>query len=113
MIKVRGCGAVLALMLAAAGPAARYTLAAHPATQVTVGALAAHSVTRLDPEALQQAIAIQPEDHAAGVIARVRDGAQRWHGQVTDTVTGQPIPPDAHIRLGSITKHSMPPSPCN
>ena len=104
MTKVRGCGAALALMLATAGSAAGYTLAARPATQVTVGALAAHSVTRLDPEALQQAIAIQLDDHAAGVIARVRDGAQRWHGQVADTVTGQPIPPDAHIRLGSITK---------
>ncbi len=62
------------------------------------------SAARLDPAALQQAIEIQPGDHAGGVIASARDGGQRWWGQVPDTVTGRPIPPDAHIRLGSITK---------
>lgn len=82
---------------------AEWATAAPPATLLKLGA----STTRtsgLDPAALQRAIAIQPADHAAGVIARVRLGKQVWSGQVADTVTGRPIPPDSHIRLGSITK---------
>ena len=37
-------------------------------------------------------------------MARVQEGGQRRRGQVADTVTGRPIPPGAHIRIGSISK---------
>lgn len=92
MGKIHGRGTALGLitMLAVAAPAAPGPTAPDPAA--------------FDPAALRQAIEIQPADHAAGVIARVRQGTRTWRGQVADTVTGLGIPPDSHIRLGSITK---------
>ncbi|MCO6007245.1 beta-lactamase family protein [Actinoallomurus purpureus] len=62
------------------------------------------TATGLDPAALQKAIDIQPNDHLAGVVARVRQGTGRWAGQAPDSVTGKPIPLNAHFRVGSISK---------
>jgi D-alanyl-D-alanine carboxypeptidase len=103
MNKIRGLGVTLVLVLTAATSATRYASAAPPAKFVMAGASAAQ-LAGLDLAALRQAIEIRPGDHAAGVIARVQEGTQVWRGQVADTVTGRPIPPDAYIRLGSITK---------
>jgi D-alanyl-D-alanine carboxypeptidase len=102
MNKVCGRSAALGLMLTVAAVAGCAPVA-HSAKLAALRVSATRS-GGLDPAALQQAIEIQPGDHAAGVIARVRQGAQMWRGQVADTVTGRAIPPDAHIRLGSITK---------
>jgi D-alanyl-D-alanine carboxypeptidase len=102
-IRARGGALALGLVLTIAAPAAGCARPATPAALATLGV----AVTRpagLDPAGLQRAIQIQPGDHAAGVIAGVRLGAQAWRGQVADTVTGRAVPLDAHIRLGSITK---------
>lgn len=98
--RVTALGLRLALALAVAAPAAG---CAGPAALAALD-VSATRPAGLDPAALRQAIEIRPGDHAAGVIARVRMGTQAWRGQVADTVTGRAIPPDSHIRLGSITK---------
>jgi hypothetical protein len=55
------------------------SIAAQPATAVTLSTSVTHS-DGLDPAALQRAIEIQPGDHAAGLIARVQQGTQVWRG---------------------------------
>jgi D-alanyl-D-alanine carboxypeptidase len=59
---------------------------------------------RFDPAALRKAIAIQPTDQLAGIIAQVRVGPQVWRGQTADTVTHKKIPANAYFRIGSISK---------
>ncbi|NXY98561.1 beta-lactamase family protein [Streptomyces sp. BR123] len=60
--------------------------------------------TGLDPAALREAIAVRPDDGAAGVVAEVHKDGQMWRGTSGDVVTGKRISPDAHFRIGSITK---------
>lgn len=93
----------LLMTLSIAVQAAGCARPAHP-TALTALVAPAAGPAGLDPAVLQQAIAIRPADHAAGVTARVQLGGQAWQGQVPDTVTGQAIAPDAHIRIGSISK---------
>jgi len=85
----------------------RRTVIAAVIALVTVGITTSANATtrqRLDSAALQQAIDIQPGDQVAGVIARVREGDQRWHGQTADSATGRSIPSNAEFRIGSISK---------
>jgi D-alanyl-D-alanine carboxypeptidase len=58
----------------------------------------------LNSIALRQAIVLRPGEPAAGVLARVGAPGQYWSGTFGDTHTGQPIPDNAHFRIGSITK---------
>ncbi|MFJ9641590.1 serine hydrolase domain-containing protein [Streptomyces sp. NPDC101206] len=60
--------------------------------------------TGLDPAALRGAIAVRPTDGAAGVLAEVHKDGQTWRGTSGDVVTGKRISPDAHFRIGSISK---------
>ncbi|MET9641464.1 serine hydrolase domain-containing protein [Streptomyces virginiae] len=82
---------------------------------VTFGAVAPSSVATaatadtgasagLDRAALREAIAVRPDDHASGVVAEVHKNGQTWRGTSGDVVTGKRISPDAHFRIGSITK---------
>ncbi|MGW5347277.1 serine hydrolase domain-containing protein [Streptomyces sp. NPDC004050] len=60
--------------------------------------------TGLDPAALRAAIAVRPADGTAGVLAEVHKDGQTWRGTSGDVVTGKRISPDAHFRIGSISK---------
>ncbi|MEV7583159.1 serine hydrolase domain-containing protein [Streptomyces erythrochromogenes] len=74
---------------------------------VTVGGVAsAHAAVGggLDRAALRDAIAVRPEDRTSGVVAEVHKDGQAWRGTSGDIVTGRRISPDAHFRIGSITK---------
>lgn len=78
---------------------------------VVVGAVAALAIatpasasTGLDPGALDKAIAIQPGDNLAGVIALAGENGRTWLGSTADAVTGRPIKPNSEFRIGSISK---------
>ncbi|MFJ6479013.1 serine hydrolase domain-containing protein [Streptomyces sp. NPDC091682] len=58
----------------------------------------------LDRAALREAIAVRPGDGAAGVVAEVHKNGQTWRGASGDIVTGRRVSPDAHFRIGSISK---------
>ncbi|MBO2465414.1 serine hydrolase domain-containing protein [Actinomadura violacea] len=75
-----------------------------PTAAGRIAGVSTHTATGLDPVALQKAIDIQPNDHVAGVVARVRQGDRQWSGQAPDTVTGKPVALNAHFRIGSISK---------
>ncbi|MFK0254940.1 serine hydrolase domain-containing protein [Streptomyces sp. NPDC090445] len=67
-------------------------------------AAAAGPGTGLNPAALREAIALRPDDGAAGVVAEVHKNGETWRGTSGDAVTGKRISPDAHFRIGSISK---------
>ncbi|MGW6979917.1 serine hydrolase domain-containing protein [Streptomyces sp. NPDC054932] len=75
-----------------------------PAQAASAASAHADTATGLDRGALRKAIAVQPDDGAAGVVADVRKNGQRWRGTSGDVTTGKPISPDAHFRIGSISK---------
>ncbi|MFH9725364.1 serine hydrolase domain-containing protein [Streptomyces sp. NPDC017254] len=58
----------------------------------------------LDRGALREAIAVRPDDGAAGVVAEVRKGAETWRGASADVVSGHRVSRDAHFRIGSVSK---------
>ncbi|MEV7279850.1 serine hydrolase domain-containing protein [Streptomyces sp. NPDC093111] len=58
----------------------------------------------LDRAALHAAIEPRPGDSAAGVIAEVHRNGETWRGAAGDVVTGRPVSPRAHFRIGSVSK---------
>ncbi|MEU0253139.1 serine hydrolase domain-containing protein [Streptomyces sp. NPDC006184] len=94
-------GAVLAAL--AAGTAAPASAATPvPASATATGA----SLPRLDPAELRAAIGGLPNADVTGALLRITGRAGHWSGTagVGDLDTGQGVPPDAHIRIGSISK---------
>jgi D-alanyl-D-alanine carboxypeptidase len=59
---------------------------------------------RLDHAALDAAIAIRPGDQVDGVVARVGAPGDVWQGAAGDIHAGRPVSPDAHFRIGSVSK---------
>ncbi|GAA4591840.1 serine hydrolase domain-containing protein [Planotetraspora phitsanulokensis] len=66
----------------------------------------ASSLRPLNARALCQSIAGLPNSQATGALVQVRGTAGSWTGKsgVGDLRTGRPVPDDARIRIGSITK---------
>ncbi|WP_327089281.1 beta-lactamase family protein [Nonomuraea sp. NBC_01738] len=64
----------------------------------------AQAATGLDRSALREAITVRPDDGAGGVVAQVRGDGETWRGASGDIVTGRRISPDAHFRIGSVSK---------
>ncbi|MFI7358052.1 serine hydrolase domain-containing protein [Streptomyces avidinii] len=76
-----------------------------PAQAATAASAHAATTTKdLDRAALREAITVHPDDGAAGIMADVHKNGQRWRGTAGDINTGKPISPDAHFRIGSISK---------
>ncbi|MFD9260472.1 serine hydrolase domain-containing protein [Streptomyces sp. NPDC059538] len=78
--------------------------AATAATAATAASAHADTGTDLDRAALRKAISVHPDAGVAGVVAEVHKNGQRWRGTSGDIITGKPISPDAHFRIGSISK---------
>ncbi|WP_412076605.1 serine hydrolase domain-containing protein [Streptomyces xanthophaeus] len=72
---------------------------AAPAHAATAGPAPA-----LDRAALREAITVRPNEGAASVVAEVHKDGLTWRGTSGDVVTGKRVSPDAHFRIGSITK---------
>ncbi|MFJ2738330.1 serine hydrolase domain-containing protein [Streptomyces sp. NPDC087440] len=72
----------------------------------TVGApaQAAGASPGLDRAALREAIALRPDDGAAGVVAEVHRDGRTWRGTSGDAVTGKRVSTKAHFRIGSVAK---------
>lgn len=87
-----------AISLAALTTAAALCAVAVPA-QAATGASPG-----LNRAALREAIALRPDDGAAGVVAEVHRDGDTWRGTSGDTVTGKPLSTGAHFRIGSISK---------
>ncbi|QIY77112.2 serine hydrolase domain-containing protein [Streptomyces sp. RLB1-33] len=99
---VAASGAVLvALAAGMAAPASAVTPAPEPAT-----ATAAAPLPGLDPAELRAAIGGLPNADVTGALLRITGSAGHWSGTsgVGDLETGQGVPTDAHIRIGSISK---------
>jgi D-alanyl-D-alanine carboxypeptidase len=60
----------------------------------------------LDPAKLRAAIGGLPNADVTGALLRITGSAGHWSGTsgVGDLETGQGVPPDAHLRIGSISK---------
>ncbi|MEU3515170.1 serine hydrolase domain-containing protein [Streptomyces sp. NPDC006654] len=93
------CGLLATLATGVARPAS-----ATPSD--TAGASAAAPLPGLDPVALQAAIGGLPNADVTGALLRITGRAGHWSGTsgVGDLETGRGVPPDAHIRIGSISK---------
>lgn len=94
-------GAVLvALAAGTAAPASAVTPA--PATVAATGA----PLPGLDPVKLRAAIGGLPNADVTGALLRITGSAGHWSGTsgVGDLETGQGVPLDAHLRIGSISK---------
>ncbi|MGW1754470.1 serine hydrolase domain-containing protein [Streptomyces mirabilis] len=92
-------GAVLvALAAGTAAPASAVTPAPAPATGAPLPGL--------DPVKLQAAIGGLPNADVTGALLRITGGAGHWSGTsgVGDLETGQGVPTDAHLRIGSVSK---------
>ncbi|MEU6218476.1 serine hydrolase domain-containing protein [Streptomyces sp. NPDC047022] len=93
------------LMTLAAGVASPAT-----ASSATPGGPAHAAATvplpALDPAALKAAIGGLPSADVTGALVRITGRAGHWSGTsgVGNLETGQGVPPDAHIRIGSISK---------
>lgn len=92
-------------------PAVLALTAGLPLTAALAFALAApaHAGTAvpapaLDRAALSDAITVRPGDGASGVVAEVHKDGRTWRGTSGDVVSGKRVSPDAHFRIGSITK---------
>ncbi|GAA4297131.1 serine hydrolase domain-containing protein [Streptomyces venetus] len=82
---------------------------AAPASAATSGstrAAAPAPLPGLDPVALKAAIGGLPNADVTGALLRVTGRAGHWSGTsgVGNLETGQGVPPNAHIRIGSISK---------
>ncbi|MFF8021293.1 serine hydrolase domain-containing protein [Streptomyces sp. NPDC007896] len=102
---VTASGAVLvALAAGMAAPASAVTPAPAPApaTAAATGA----PLPGLDPAELRAAIGGLPNADVTGALLRITGSAGHWSGTsgVGDLETGQGVPTDAHIRIGSISK---------
>jgi D-alanyl-D-alanine carboxypeptidase len=80
-----------------------------PASVATSGpphAAATVPLPGLDPVALKAAIGGLPDADVTGALLRITGRAGHWSGTsgVGNLETGQGVPPDAHIRIGSISK---------
>lgn len=98
---VAASGTVLVAL--AAGMAAPASAAASaPAPAAATGA----PLPGLDPAKLQAAIGGLPNADVTGALLRITGRAGHWSGTsgVGDLETGQGVPPNAHIRIGSISK---------
>ncbi|MEU1407740.1 serine hydrolase domain-containing protein [Streptomyces sp. NPDC005728] len=94
-------GAVLvALAAGMAAPASAATPAPAPAP------VSGTPLPGLDPAKLQAAIGGLPNADVTGALLRITGHAGHWSGTsgVGDLETGQGVPPNAHIRIGSISK---------
>ncbi|MGW1500495.1 serine hydrolase domain-containing protein [Streptomyces mirabilis] len=99
---VAASGAVLvALAAGTAAPASAVTPAPAPATVATGAPLPG-----LDPVKLQAAIGGLPNADVTGALLRITGSAGHWSDTsgVGDLETGQGVPPDAHLRIGSVSK---------
>ncbi|SFG36471.1 serine hydrolase domain-containing protein [Streptomyces mirabilis] len=100
---VAASGAVLvALAAGTAAPASAVTPAPAPATAAATDA----PLPGLDPAKLRAAIGGLPNADVTGALLRITGSAGHWSGTsgVGDLETGQGVPTDAHIRIGSISK---------
>ncbi|MFF5761385.1 serine hydrolase domain-containing protein [Streptomyces tanashiensis] len=101
--------AAVALGLAApaqagpAGPARATTLDRDGVERVAVGPSGVDG-SGIDREALRAAMVLRPDDGIAGIVAEVHKGGETWRGTSGDTVSGRRVSPDAHFRIGSISK---------
>ncbi|MFF9771892.1 serine hydrolase domain-containing protein [Streptomyces sp. NPDC014636] len=94
-------GAVLVALAAGMAPPASAATAG-PAPTATTGA----PLPGLDPAKLQAAIGGLPNADVTGALLRITGRAGHWSGTsgVGDLETGQGVPSDAHLRIGSISK---------
>ncbi|MFI9806388.1 serine hydrolase domain-containing protein [Streptomyces sp. NPDC052301] len=90
---------IAALVTGAAAPASAAAPGSSPAA--TTAPLPA-----LDPVALKAAISGLPNADVTGALLRITGSAGHWSGTsgVGNLETGQGVPSDAHIRIGSISK---------
>ncbi|MFE9448927.1 serine hydrolase domain-containing protein [Streptomyces sp. NPDC006739] len=106
---VAASGAVLvALAAGMVSPASATTPAPSPSPSPApaAAATAAAPLPGLDPAKLQAAIGGLPNADVTGALLRITGRAGHWSGTsgVGDLETGQGVPSDAHIRIGSISK---------
>ncbi|MFD2119339.1 serine hydrolase [Streptomyces cirratus] len=89
-------------------PSATYLAAFTTAAALCAVAVPAHAATAASPGlnrvALRDAIALRPDDGAAGVVAEVHRDGETWRGTAGDAVTGKPVSAGAHFRIGSVSK---------
>ncbi|MEU8382176.1 serine hydrolase domain-containing protein [Streptosporangium sp. NPDC048865] len=100
---------VLAAALASTAlpvPAASATRTPAPACSAATRPAGASSLPALNAGALCRSISGLPNAQATGSLVQVRGAAGTWTGRsgVGDLRTGRPVPGDARIRIGSITK---------
>ncbi|MDQ0830839.1 D-alanyl-D-alanine carboxypeptidase [Streptomyces achromogenes] len=96
-ITLAACGSLLATALASPASAAP----SGPARAVVTAPLPG-----LDPVELEAAIGRLPNADVTGALLRITGRAGHWSGTsgVGDLMTGQGVPSNAHIRIGSISK---------
>ncbi|MFF7751953.1 serine hydrolase domain-containing protein [Streptomyces sp. NPDC007971] len=103
-------GALLVTLAAGmAAPASAAPASAAPASAATLrpaSAAATAPLPTLDPAALRASIAGLPDADVTGALLRITGSAGHWSGTsgVGDLETGQGVPRNAHIRIGSISK---------
>jgi D-alanyl-D-alanine carboxypeptidase len=92
------------LVSALAAPAS--AAASSAATSLPSRAAVTTPLPRLDPAALQAAIGGLPNADVTGALLRITGRAGHWSGTsgVGDMESGQGVPSNAHIRIGSISK---------
>ncbi|GAA2265739.1 serine hydrolase domain-containing protein [Kitasatospora cystarginea] len=95
-----------ALLVALAAGMAAPASAATPAPAPAAAAAAAAPLPGLDPAELKAAISGLPNADVTGALVRITGSAGHWSGTsgVGDLETGQGVPQNAHIRIGSISK---------
>ncbi|MEU3838433.1 serine hydrolase domain-containing protein [Streptomyces sp. NPDC028635] len=102
-ITLAACGTLtMTLAAAVAAPALAVTRPAVTSAPAAAGA----PLPPLDPAALRAAIAGLPDEDVTGALVRITGSAGHWSGTsgVGDLKTGQGVPPNAFIRIGSISK---------
>ncbi|POX56333.1 peptidase [Streptomyces sp. Ru71] len=92
-------------MTLAAGAAAPALALSRPGVTSAPPAASA-PLPRLDPAALRAAIGGLPDEDVTGALLRITGSAGHWSGTsgVGDLETGEGVPPNAFIRIGSISK---------
>ncbi|WP_244184577.1 serine hydrolase domain-containing protein [Streptomyces cellostaticus] len=100
---VAASGALLATLAVGVGVAAPASATPHPKAAV---APATAPLPALDPAALRAAIGGLPNADVTGALLRITGSAGHWSGTsgVGDLETGEGVPRNAHIRIGSISK---------
>ncbi len=93
-------------------PGGRFWLTCAALTTVIAGTIPAAQASppptglpaKLNHTALSTALILRPDEPAAGDLARVTTPDDSWQGSYGDRQSGTPIPAQAHIRIGSISK---------